>query len=63
LILRRGWPRPAPSPTPGDLVLLTNSGFVGEPDLYRSGLDALLARDFTQSGGETFLKFSIASAA
>ena len=63
LILRRGWSRPALSPTPGDLVLLTNSGFVGEPDLYRFGLDALLARDFAQSGGEAFLKLSIASPA
>jgi hypothetical protein len=37
-----------PRRAPGDLVLLTHSGLIGEPDLYVSRLDPLLARDFTQ---------------
>jgi len=33
---------------------LADAGFVGEPDLYGGGLDALLARDLVQAAGETF---------
>src|SRR5262245_44877359 len=39
------------------------AGLVGEPDLYCIAVDALLARDRLQTGGETFLKSSIAPAA
>ena len=46
-------------PAAGNLVLLTNSGFVGPPDLY---LDArLLGFDGLQTGGEIFLKISCSS--
>ena len=52
--------RAAPGPTAGDLVLLADPRLVGEPKLYRAGIDALFAPDFRQAGGETFLKSSIA---
>jgi hypothetical protein len=60
LIARRRWPRPAPCPTAGDLVLLADPSFVLEPDLYR------LARrispgDLVQAGGEVFLNAAMAS--
>lgn len=38
LVLRRRGPCPAPCPTPRDLVLLADAGFVLEPDLYRRAL-------------------------
>ena len=63
LIGRRRWPRSAFGPATGDLVLLSDPGFVGEPDLYRGRLDTLVLRDLAQDGGETFLKRSIAPAA
>ena len=63
LIGGRGWPRSAFGPATGDLVLLSDPGFVGEPDLYRDRLDTLVLRDLAQDGGETFLKCSIAPAA
>ncbi len=55
--------RAAFGPTAGDLVLLADPSFVGEPDLYRAGIDSLLAPDLFQAGGETFLKCSIALSA
>ena len=63
LIGRRRWPHSAFGPATGDLVLLSDPGFVGEPDLYRGRLDTLVLRDLAQDGGETFLKCSIAPAA
>ena len=60
LIVRGGWPCPAPGPAPRDLVLLTDPGFVGEPEFYGVEGDALLARDLRQAGWEVFLKTSIA---
>lgn len=63
LILRCGWPGAAPGPAPCDLVLLTNSGLVGEPDLYGCALDTRLARDLIQRSGEVFLKSAMAPAA
>jgi hypothetical protein len=42
LILRGRWSGATPAPAPGDLVLLTHSGLIGEPDLYIGRLDALL---------------------
>jgi hypothetical protein len=63
LIGRRRRPRAAPRPAPRDLVLLANSGLVGEPDFYLAGIDAFLLRDGLQTRGKTFLKSSIASSA
>jgi hypothetical protein len=63
LILRRRRPSAAPSPTAGDLVLLADPGLVGEPNLYVGWIATLALRDFRQTGGETFLKSSIAPAA
>ena len=63
LILRRARARAALGPAAGDLVLLADAGLVGEPDLYRAGLDALFARDLLQARGEVFLKSSIAPSA
>jgi hypothetical protein len=50
-------------PTPGDLVLLADARLVGEPDLYRAGLDALFAPERFQARGKAFLKSSIAPVA
>ena len=60
LVARRRGPRSTLGPAAGDLVLLSDAGFVGEPDFYIVWLDALFARDFLQAGRETFLKSSIA---
>jgi hypothetical protein len=46
-----------------NLVLLINARFVGEPDLYRASIKAILAPDLLQAGGKTFLKSSTAPAA
>ena len=43
-----------------DLVLLADTGFVGEPYLYRIEADALVGRDACQRGGEVFLNVSMA---
>jgi hypothetical protein len=59
---RRG-PRAALGPAPGNLVLLSDPGLVGEPDLYVEWIDALGARDLLQNGRELFLNSSIASSA
>ena len=45
LILRCRRPRTMSGPPAGDLVLLTNPGFDGEPDFYSAGLDAFLECD------------------
>src|SRR5262249_29438522 len=50
-------------PAASDFVLLADAGLVGEPDFYCVAVDALLARDRLQTGGEAFLKSSIAPAA
>ena len=60
LVARRGRTRSAFCPASGDLVLLSDARFVGEPDFYCAGIGALFARDFLQAGRETFLKSSIA---
>ena len=63
LIFGCAWTRAAPGPAAGDLVLLADASFIGEPDLYGAGLDALLAPDLVQARRETFLKSSIAPGA
>ena len=63
LVARRTGAGAALRPAASDFVLLADAGLVGEPDLYCIAVDALLARDRLQTGGETFLKSSIAPAA
>lgn len=63
LVARSGRAGSTPGPAAGDLVLLPDAGFVAEPDLYVTGRDALVLRDRVQTGGELFLKSSIAPAA
>jgi hypothetical protein len=54
LVLRCRRAGTTPRPAPGDVVLLANPGFVGEPDLYRVETEALVPRDARQRGGEVF---------
>ena len=54
LILRRRWPRAAFRPSSRDLVFLADARVVGEPDFYRGGIDAFVARDFLQARWETY---------
>ena len=63
LVARRTGAGAALRPAASDFVLLADAGLVGEPDLYCIAVDALLARDRLQTGGEAFLKSSIAPAA
>jgi hypothetical protein len=63
LVARRARAGAALGPTARDFVLLADAGLVCKPDFYRVAVDALLARDRFQTGGETFLKSSIAPAA
>jgi hypothetical protein len=63
LVARRAGAGAALGPAASDFVLLADAGFVGEPDFYCVAVDALLARDRLQTGGEAFLKSSIAPAA
>ena len=55
--------RAALGPTPGDLVLLSDTRLVRKPDLYCGRIDAFLAPDLVQACGKTFLKSSIAPSA
>ncbi len=55
LVVRGGRARAASGPTAGDLVLLPDRGLIAEPDLHGVGLDALLAGDLVQHGGEGLL--------
>ena len=63
LIFGSAWTGAALGPTAGDLVLLADARLVGEPDLYRAGLDALFAPERFQARGKAFLKSSIAPVA
>ena len=63
LIFRRARTRSALGPAARDLVLLADAGFVGAPDFYVGGIDALLATDLLQARWQTFLKSSIALSA
>lgn len=60
LIVRGRGARPAPRPSPGDLVLPTDPGLVLEPDLYRLA-GRIASGDLVQLGREVFLNVSIAS--
>jgi hypothetical protein len=55
--------RAALGPTPGDLVLLPDARFVGEPDFYCGRIDVLFARDLVQTGCKVFLYSSMAALA
>lgn len=56
IVWRRG-ARSTLGPPPGDLVLLTDPGFILEPDLYPNAR-AFLARDLLQERREVFLNVS-----
>jgi hypothetical protein len=58
LVARRRGPRPTLCPRAGDLVLLSDARFVGEPISIAPG-----STPFPRSRWETFLKSSIAPAA
>ena len=60
LIMRRTGSAAAPGPAAGDLVLLADPGFIGEPDFYVGTCDVLCRGDFLQAGGKVFLNASIA---
>jgi hypothetical protein len=62
LVARRAGAGATLRPAASDFVLLADAGLVGKPDFYRAAVDALLARDRLQTGGEAFLKSSIAPA-
>jgi hypothetical protein len=61
LIVRRRGPRPAPRPSPGDLVLLADPSLVLKPDFYRLARRVALG-DLLQTLGEVFLNAARASA-
>ena len=63
LVMRGRWSGSALGPAAGAFVLLADAGLVAEPDFYVAGIDAMLARDRLQRGGEVFLYASIAPAA
>jgi hypothetical protein len=63
LVLRRRGARTALGPAASYLVLLTDAGFVGEPDFDVADFDALLLGDLFQARGEVFLNASIAPSA
>jgi hypothetical protein len=63
LIVRRAGAAAAPGPAAGDLVLLTDPGFVSEPDFYVGTCDVLCRGDFLQAGGKVFLNASTAPSA
>ena len=61
LIVRRRGPCPAPRPSPGDLVLLTDPGLILKPHLYRLA-GCLAPGDLVETLGEFFLNAAMASA-
>jgi hypothetical protein len=50
-------------PPAGDLILLTDTSLVREPDFYLVAVDRFLARNRVQARGEAFLKSSITPSA
>jgi hypothetical protein len=63
LIARSAWAGAAFRPAASDLVLLSYTRLVREPDFNLIAIDRLLTRNFVQARGEVFLKSSIAPAA
>ena len=63
LIPWSAWASAALGPPAGDLVLLTNARFIGEPNLYFPDIDRFFACDFIQARWELFLKSSMAPSA
>ena len=63
LITGRTGTRAALRPAAGNLVLLTDTRLVREPDFYLVAVDRFLARDCIQACGKTFLKSSITPSA
>ena len=56
-------PESCSSPASGDLILLSDTGLVGKPHLYRGQIDLLVARELVHNLGEAFLKSSMAPSA
>jgi hypothetical protein len=52
--------RATPCPAARYFVLLSDAGFIREPDFYLARIDALLLGNLFQTGGKAFLKSSIA---
>jgi hypothetical protein len=63
LITGRTGTRAALRPAAGNLVLLTNTRLVREPDFYLVAVERFLTGDCIQADGETFLKSSITPSA
>src|SRR6202163_2932461 len=63
LITGRTGTRAALRPAASNLVLLTDTRFVREPDFYLVAVERFLTGDCIQAGGETFLKSSITPSA
>ena len=63
LVTGRAWARATLRPAAGDLVLLSDTRLVLEPDFYLVAVNLLRARDLVQARGEVFLKSSIAPSA
>ena len=63
LIAGRTGTRAALRPAAGNLVLLTDTRLVREPDFYLVAVERFLTGDCIQAGGETFLKSSITPSA
>ena len=63
LITGRTGTRAALRPAASNLVLLTDSRLVREPDFYLVAVERFLTGDCIQAGGETFLKSSITPSA
>ena len=60
LIVGSRWPCSPFRPSPGDLVLLTDAGFILEPNFYLLAFGGP-ASDFSHCRGEVFLNSSIAA--
>ena len=54
MIVRRRGSRTAPGPAPSDLVLLSDTGLVGKPDLYRGRIDLFVALELVHNLGEAY---------
>jgi hypothetical protein len=63
LVVRSRWSGSSLCPATGDLVLLTDAGFVAEPDLYVGEIEAPFVRNLLRCSNEVFLNASIAPSA